>query len=54
MPINIVIPKSEKYDESLQEFIYTKEVTLQLEHSLISLRKWEAKWHKPFLVKDDM
>ena len=53
MPINIVIPKSEKYDESLQEFIYTKEVTLQLEHSLISLRKWEAKWHKPFLVKDD-
>ena len=53
MPINIVIPKSEKYDEALQEFIYTKEVTLQLEHSLISLRKWEDKWHKPFLVKDD-
>ena len=53
MPITIIVPKGEKFDEKKQEFVYTKESILQLEHSLISLRKWEAKWHKPFLVKDE-
>lgn len=43
----------ELFDERLGEFIQTKETTLQLEHSLISLSKWESKWHKPFLSKDD-
>ena len=43
----------ELFDERLGEFIQTKEATLQLEHSLISLSKWESKWHKPFLSKDD-
>lgn len=32
-----------------REFIYIKQQTLSLEHSLVSLAKWEAKWHKPFL-----
>lgn len=52
--LRITIPAVEKYDEGRQEFIYTKEQTLQLEHSLISLSKWEAKWCKPFLSKDGM
>ena len=29
-------------------FIHTKAVTLKLEHSLISISKWESKWCVPF------
>lgn len=50
--LSIVIPASEKFNEATNEFVYTKETTLQLEHSLLSIAKWESKWHKPFL-KDD-
>lgn len=50
--LQIIIPASELWDEKKQEFVYAKEQTLQMEHSLISLRKWESKWCKPFLSKD--
>ena len=49
----ITIPSCEMYDESTEEFVYAKEQTLQLEHSLVSLSKWESKWRKPFLSKQD-
>lgn len=48
------VPSVELWDESKQEFIRTKgmkEQTLQLEHSLISLSKWESKWCRSFLSK---
>lgn len=49
------IPVSpEKWDEVKEEFIPAKTVTLQLEHSLVSLSKWESKWHKPFLSNINM
>lgn len=48
----ITIPATELWDEINQEFITTKATTLQLEHSLVSISKWEAKWQKPFLTKD--
>ena len=51
--LTIVIPGLEYFNEETEEFVYTKEQTLQLEHSLVSLSKWESKWHKPFLGKDD-
>lgn len=58
LPITIPArPDSEIYDESKNEFITVegleKDVTLQLEHSLVSISEWESKWHKPFLGKDD-
>lgn len=43
----------EMWDEEKEEFIYPKSVTLQLEHSLVSLSKWESRWRKPFLDKKD-
>jgi hypothetical protein len=43
----------EQWDERTQEFVYEKEQTLQLEHSLVSLSKWESKWCKPFLSKTE-
>lgn len=49
--LRITIPATELWDEGKEEFVYTKEQTLQLEHSLVSLSKWESKWHKAFLTK---
>ena len=51
--LQITIPAVEQWDESAQEFVYSKAQTIQLEHSLISLSKWESKWHKPFLSKTE-
>ena len=39
----------EGWDENKEEFVEAKTRILQLEHSLISLSKWESKWCKPFL-----
>ena len=51
--LQITIPAVEQWDENKQEFVYTREQTLQLEHSLVSLSKWESKWCKAFLTKQD-
>lgn len=50
--LEVTIPAQEYYDEDRDLFIQIKETTLQLEHSLISLHKWEAKTHKPFLGRE--
>lgn len=50
----ITIPAIEGFDDEKQEFvILAKEQTLQLEHSLVSLSKWESKWCKVFLSKEE-
>lgn len=49
----IDIPSVELYNEETEEFITTEECTLELEHSLISLSKWESKWKKPFISSDN-
>ena len=52
--LQIKIPSTEAWDEDKEEFIQTShEQVLQLEHSLVSISKWEAKWCKPFLTKED-
>jgi hypothetical protein len=51
--LKITIPPTEQWDESTNEFIYTKAHNLSLEHSLVSISKWESKWNKPFLSKEN-
>ena len=51
--LSITIPATELFNEITGEFVYTKEQTLQLEHSLISVSKWESKWKKAFLSKGE-
>ena len=47
------IPKQEVFNPRTNEFEYCeKEYTLKLEHSLISISKWESKWKKPFLSEE--
>lgn len=51
--LRITIPDKELWDEIKEEFVYKKGQTIQLEHSLVSLSKWESKYCRPFLVKQD-
>lgn len=53
--LTITVPISpEGWDEEKQEFVEPRTQTLQLEHSLISLSKWESKWKKAFYSKKEM
>lgn len=47
--LEIKIPKGELFDEGTGEFITIDSTVLHLEHSLISLTKWEIEYEKPFL-----
>lgn len=51
---SLTIPARELFDDKKQEFVQvTKETVLKLEHSLVSISKWESKWHKSFLDDTD-
>lgn len=47
--LEITIEAKEFYNQQQNRFITTTPCTLTLEHSLISLAKWESKWHIPYL-----
>ena len=51
--LKIRIPSLEVYDEKNDLFITIPDTELQLEHSLISISKWESKWCKPFLKNEE-
>jgi len=48
----ITTSQKEYFDESTSKFVDVPGRQIELEHSLISLSKWEAKWCKPFLTKE--
>lgn len=52
--LKITIPGVEQYDPVQNLFYTTKETTLVLEHSLVSISKWESKWKIPFLNNKGM
>jgi hypothetical protein len=52
VPYTVKIPGPEYWDPEKEEFINDKGWTFTIEHSLVSLRKWEAKYKKPFLTKE--
>ena len=47
--LDLYIPGKEFWNSELQEFIYTKDVTLHLKHSLVSLTRWEQHYKRRFL-----
>lgn len=48
--LTIIIKGDEVWDENKEEFSTINDVVLDLEHSLLSLSKWESKHQKPFLA----
>lgn len=47
--LKLILPELEAFDNGTQEFKYFKEKAITLEHSLLSISKWESIWHKPYL-----
>lgn len=53
MPITITVPAVELFDANTNMFSSEPAYKLELEHSLVSLSKWEQKYKKPFLGKEE-
>jgi hypothetical protein len=51
--LTIVVPGIEMYNEVTAEYFTQGDITLELEHSLVSLSKWESIYEKPFLGKEE-
>ena len=52
--LTLPIPKIETFNEETNEFLSVGPDSMTLEHSLVSIAKWEAKWQKPFVREDNM
>lgn len=51
--LELFIKGGEFFDSSSSTFINVSDTTICLEHSLVSLTKWESKWKKPFLSREN-
>lgn len=52
--LKITVPGQEIFDDATQTFNNTKDTVLSLEHSLVSISKWESKYNVPFLTDKEM
>lgn len=52
MPITITVPGTVLFDDERSEFYTTPKTVITLEHSLLSISKWEAVWHKAYMTRD--
>lgn len=52
--LEIIVKSGEWFDEVTQTFRYSKETKFQLEHSLLSISKWERKWHLQFIGNEKL
>lgn len=51
--LEITIPSGDRFDETTRTFItLKKDVKISLEHSLISISRWESMYKRPYLSKD--
>lgn len=53
MPLQIFVPGRELYNRQTNQFIEVKGTNLLLEHSLVSVSKWEDKWEIPYLSRKE-
>jgi len=51
--LRLIIEGDESFDEETNTFETFNDVVIDLEHSLISLSKWESKYKKPFLSSEE-
>ena len=51
--LEITIPETELWDERNETFVTVKQHTLHLEHSLVSISKWERKWCKSYFSRKE-
>lgn len=47
--LKVIAQTSEMWDEAANQFIVPVTFELELEHSLVSVSKWESKWEKPYI-----
>lgn len=51
--LKLTLHGEQSWDEKLEQFVYDDVIELELEHSLVSLSKWEAIWEKPFMASEE-